>query len=151
GVVSGRKGTGVSFLGAAVAAGCGRGRAGSRWVTASRWAASRRDTGSRRGARSPRRGAPCPPAPPSRRGRAGLRSARARGRACGAVGWAAGGGLGPPLAGLACPFLDDAGLAAPAGGLGSLAGCAVRAVVAANGLSDDSCAQYCSSVSLSHS
>ncbi len=61
---------------------------------------------------------------------------------CGAVGWAAD---------LACPFLAAADLAdSPAGGLGSLAGCALRAV-GASGLSDDSCAQYCSSVSLSHS
>ena len=153
-MASGRRGTGVSFLGAAVAGGCDRGRTGSRSVTASRWAAApRRDTVSRSGSRrdtvSSRRDTACRPAA-SRWGLAGFRSARSRDRARGAVGWAAGAGLAPPGAGLACPFLDAAGLASPAGGLGSLAGRALRAAVA-SGLSEDSCAQYCSSVSLSHS
>src|SRR5262249_12471322 len=68
-----------------------------------------------------------------------------------AVGWAAGAGPRSAAAGRTRPFLDAAGLVgSPAGGLRSPAGCALRAVLA-RGLSDDSCAQYCSSVSLSDS
>src|SRR5882724_10395581 len=104
GVASGRRGAGVSLLGAAVAGGCCRGRTGSRSVTASRCGAGpRRDTVSRSGSRRD--------TVASRWGPAGFRSARSRDWVRGAVGWAAG-------AGLACPFLDAAGLASPAGGLG---------------------------------